>query len=173
MHFLKLKIMLLKVVSKKYFVVLLFGLLSSNVSAQLHHQMLSSQGSTSKTTSGVVVTQTIGQQSVAGNYTSKDYQIGQGYQQANWSRIITEGTSPEFQALIYPNPFSSIVMIQHDSKDDITITIYDTAGKLVFNNLLQVAAPNQSINLERLASGVYLVQLQSNQLTYFTKLIRE
>jgi hypothetical protein len=64
-------------------------------------------------------------------------------------------------------------MIQHDSKDDITITIYDTAGKLVFNNLLQVAAPNQSINLERLASGVYLVQLQSNQLTYFTKLIRE
>jgi hypothetical protein len=34
-------------VSKKYFVVLLFGLLSSNVSAQLHHQMLSSQGSTS------------------------------------------------------------------------------------------------------------------------------
>ena len=133
--------MLSKVDSKKYFVVLLFGLLSSNLSAQLHHQMLSSQGSTSKTTSGVVVTQTIGQQSVAGNYTSKDHQIGQGYQQANWSRIITEGTSPEFQALIYPNPFSSIVMIQHDSKDDITITIYDTAGKLVFNNLLQVAAP--------------------------------
>ena len=84
---------------KHFFLTLLFGLLLSNANAQLHHQMLSSQGSTSKTTSGVVVTQTIGQQSVAGNYTSKDYQIGQGYQQAKWSRIITEGTSPDFQAL--------------------------------------------------------------------------
>jgi|TARA_B110000238_G_scaffold15344_1_gene14973 hypothetical protein len=158
---------------KHFFLTLSFGLLLSNANAQLHHQMLSSQGSTSKTTSGFVVTQTIGQQSVAGNYTSKDYQIGQGYQQAKWSRIITEGTSPDFQALIYPNPFSSIVIIQHDSKDDITITIFDTAGKLVFNKLLQVTTPNQSINLEKLASGVYLVQLQSNQLTYFTKLIRE
>ena len=78
MFFLKLKTILSKVNHKKYFFIIFFGLLSSNVSAQLHHQMLSSQGSTSKTTSGIVVTQTIGQQSVAGNYTSKDHQIGQG-----------------------------------------------------------------------------------------------
>ena len=40
----------------------------ANASAQLHHQMLSSQGNTSVSQKGVVVTQTIGQQSVVGNF---------------------------------------------------------------------------------------------------------
>ena len=52
-----------------------------NASAQLHHQMLSSQGNTSISQKGVVVTQTIGQQSVVGNYSSLGFTFGQGYQQ--------------------------------------------------------------------------------------------
>ena len=89
-----------------------------NASAQLHHQMLSSQGSTSVTSSGVIVTQTIGQQSVIGNYDNQYFKIGQGFQQAkqaNWSRIILEQTIPEFEVSIYPNPFNNIVNIQHNS----------------------------------------------------------
>jgi len=134
--------------------------------------MLSSQGSTSKTNSGVMVTQTIGQQSVVGNYTNNGFDIGQGFQQSNWARIILEGTSPEFEISVYPNPFSGIVNIQHNSEDDITINVFDPAGKLVFKKVLNVTGPNQSINLEQLSSGVYLVHLQSNQLAYFTKLIK-
>lgn len=135
--------------------------------------MLSSQGSTSKTNSGVMVTQTIGQQSVVGNYTNNGFDIGQGFQQSNWARIILEGTSPEFEISVYPNPFSGIVNIQHNSEDDITINVFDPAGKLVFKKVLNVTGPNQSINLEQLSSGVYLVHLQSNQLAYFTKLIKK
>jgi hypothetical protein len=135
--------------------------------------MLSSQGSTSKTNSGVMVTQTIGQQSVVGNYSNRGFDIGQGFQQSNWARIIIQGTSPEFEVSIYPNPFSGIVNIQHNSEDDISVNIYDPAGKLVYKNLLNVTGPNQSINLETLSSGVYLVHLYSNQLTHFTKLIKE
>ena len=156
---------------KTFYIFLLFA--SSTVSAQLHHQMLSSQGSTSKTNNGVIVTQTIGQQSITGNYNLDYFDIGQGFQQANWSRFIIEGTSPEFEVSIYPNPFSGIVNIQHNSEDDISVNIYDPAGKLVYKNLLNVTGPNQSINLETLSSGVYLVHLYSNQLTYFTKLIKE
>ena len=156
---------------KAFYILLLFA--TTTVSAQLHHQMLSSQGSTSKTNSGVMVTQTIGQQSVVGNYSNRGFDIGQGFQQSNWARIIIEGTSPEFEVSIYPNPFSGIVNIQHNSEDDISINIYDPAGKLVYKNLLNVTGPNQSINLETLSSGVYLVHLYSNQLTYFTKLIKE
>ena len=157
----------------KHTLTLILSLFLWNASAQLHHQMLSSQGITSKTQKGVIVTQTIGQQSVNGNYTAKGFNIGQGFQQANWARIIVEGTTPEFEVSMYPNPFSGIVNIQHNSTEDININMFDPAGKLVFKNLLKVTAPSQTINLQQLSSGVYLVYLQSNQLNYFTKLIKK
>ena len=135
--------------------------------------MLSSQGSSSKTNNGVIVTQTIGQQSVTGNYTNNGFDIGQGFQQANWARIILEETTPGFEVSLYPNPFEGIVSIQHNTEEDITINVFDPAGKLVFKNVLNVTGPNQSINLEKLSSGVYLVHLQSNQLSHFTKLIKK
>jgi len=135
--------------------------------------MLSSQGSSSKTNNGVIVTQTIGQQSATGNYTNNGFDIGQGFQQANWARIILEETTPGFEVSLYPNPFEGIVSIQHNTEEDITINVFDPAGKLVFKNVLNVTGPNQSINLEKLSSGVYLVHLQSNQLSHFTKLIKK
>ena len=42
----------------KHTLTLILSLFLWNASAQLHHQMLSSQGSTSKTEKGVIVTQT-------------------------------------------------------------------------------------------------------------------
>lgn len=59
----------------KHTLTLILSLFLWNASAQLHHQMLSSQGSTSKTEKGVIVTQTIGQQSVSGNYSSRGLNI--------------------------------------------------------------------------------------------------
>lgn len=156
----------------KHTLTLILSLFLWDASAQLHHQMLSSQGSTSKTEKGVIVTQTIGQQSVNGNYSSRGLNIGQGYQQANWARIIVEGTTPEFEVSMYPNPFSGIVNIQHNSTEDINIHVFDLAGNLVFKNLLKVSAPSQTINLQQLSSGVYFVRVQSNQLNYFTRLIK-
>lgn len=73
----------------------------ANASAQLHHQMLSSQVNTSVSQKGVVVTQTIGQQSVVGNYSSLGFTFGQGYQQANWARIIIEQTTSQFEVSVY------------------------------------------------------------------------
>jgi hypothetical protein len=51
-------------------------LITTTASAQLHHQMLSSQGSTSKTNSGVIASQTIGQQSVTSNYEINYFKFG-------------------------------------------------------------------------------------------------
>ena len=116
----------------KQILFITLSLFISSASAQLHHQMLSSQGSTSKTEKGVIVTQTIGQQSVNGNYNSRGLSIGQGYQQANWARIIVEGTTQEFEVSMYPNPFSGIVNIQHNSTEDININVFDPAGKLLY-----------------------------------------
>lgn len=148
-------------------------LLTTTASAQLHHQMLSSQGSTSQTNNGIIVTQTVGQQSVTGNYDYEYLKIGQGFQQANWTRIIIEQTSPEFEITIYPNPFDEIINIKHNSEQDFNMNIFDPTGKLVYKNLINVIGSNQRVNLEQLPSGVYLIYLQSNNLKYFTKLIKK
>ena len=58
-----------------------FLLATTTASAQLHHQMLSSQGATIKFSNGITVTQTIGQQSVIGNYNNQHVKLGQGFQQ--------------------------------------------------------------------------------------------
>jgi hypothetical protein len=116
--------------------ILLFLLVSTinTVSAQLHHQMISSQGSTSKTASGVIATQTIGQTSVTGTYDNLSFKIGQGYQQAFWGRIINEQNSPDFEVSVYPNPFESDFAIglgYHFSKN---FGLSSSEEKLNFNN---------------------------------------
>ena len=156
---------------KSLHIILLFITTASY--AQLHHQMISSQGSTSKTDSGVVLTQTIGQQSVIGNNENQSLKIGQGYQQTNWSKIILEQTNPEFEVSIYPNPFDDNVNVQHNSDEDITINIFNPAGMLVYTSVINVTGSIQTVNLEQLPSGVYLIHLQSIKLTYFTKLIKK
>ena len=96
--------------------ILLFLLVFTinTVSAQLHHQMISSQGSTSKTASGVMATQTIGQSSVTGTYDNLSFKISQGYQQAFWGRIMNEQNSPDFEVSVYPNPFENEFNIRYN-----------------------------------------------------------
>lgn len=150
-----------------------FLLATTTACAQLHHQMLSSQGATSKSSNGIIVTQTIGQQSVIGNYKNQRVKLNQGFQQANWNRIIMQQTNPEFEVSIYPNPFEGTINIQHNTQGDMNINIFDPSGRLVYKNLINSLGSNQSLNLERLPSGIYLIHLQSNHLKYFTKLIKK
>jgi|TARA_B110000091_G_C13771596_1_gene456924 hypothetical protein len=140
--------------------------------SQLHHQMISSQGSTSETVSGIIVTQSIGQTSVVGNYSNTLIKINQGYQQPYWDGLVLSNT-PDFTVSIFPNPFDNIINIRHNSEVDFEFFLFDVAGKLVFNNTFKVSSPQQTINLGILSSGVYFAKLQSNQLNYFTKLIKE
>ena len=156
---------------KALHIILLFVTTASY--SQLHHQMISSQGSTSITDGGVVITQTIGQQSVIGNNENQSLKIGQGYQQTNWSKIILEQTNPEFEVSIYPNPFNDSINVQHNSEEDITINIFNPAGMRVFTSVINVTGSIQTVNLEQLPSGVYLIHLLSTKLTYFTKLIKK
>ena len=146
---------------------------SNSVSAQLHHQMISSQGSTSKTASGVIATQTIGQTSVTGTYDNLSFKIGQGYQQAFWGRIINEQNSPDFEVSVFPNPFESDFNIRYNGEGLMSVSIYDVAGKLIYNKDHLFTTPQKTINVDAMSSGVYLVRLQSNKLNYFTKLIKQ
>ena len=120
-----------------------------------------------------MATQTIGQSSVTGTYDNLSFKISQGYQQAFWGRIITEQNSPDFEVSVYPNPFENDFNIRYNGEGLMSVSIYDVAGKLIYNKDILFTSPQKTINVDAISSGVYLIKLQSKKLNYFTKLIKQ
>ena len=96
--------------------------------------------------------------------------------QPNQSLTIVEGngilstTSENFVDLsIYPNPSDAgIYKINTSMLSEIEVKIYTIQGKLVLNQLIE----DKTIDLSSLASGVYVVQLNSGQQSIVKKLIK-
>ena len=103
---------------------------SSATAQQLHHQMLSSQGTSKNLSNGMYVSQSIGQQSVIGNTTVAGYTYGQGFQQSTWSKYISTSSNTSITTITYPNPFVNTVNFQFSQaiNDNITVSIFDIRG---------------------------------------------
>jgi hypothetical protein len=158
--------------------LLLLGLLltfSSLYSQDLHHQALSSQGTSKELPNGVYVSQTIGQQSVIGNYTKDGKTYGQGYQQSVWSKYISTNTNNAITTVTYPNPFVSTINFQFSQyiKEPISINLFDIRGRLIFSQV-KVATENiLTIDLPQIADSNYLVQLSTPNYTYYTQILKQ
>ena len=87
----------------KQLLFLFFGF--SIYGQQLHHQMLSSQGSSNLLSTGIRINQTIGQQSVIGNYAFSKSVVGQGFQQSSIAKSGASFVPDAITTLTYPNPF--------------------------------------------------------------------
>jgi hypothetical protein len=155
---------------KLYFLIFLF--FSCNISGQLHHQMLSSQGGLNTTQSGVIVSQTIGQTSVTGNYTNQYSKLGQGFQQPTMGRLLIKELNSAISSTIYPNPFENQITISYSLQELVSITVFDMAGKLIYKNKLSFELGDRSIDVSNLKSGVYLIQLQSKSNTSYSKIVK-
>lgn len=138
----------------------------------LHHQMISSQGM-SKKMRGLIISQTIGQQSIVGT-SSKDYVIVQGFQQSVWGKFISSNIIDDIKTTTYPNPFVQTVRFEFSKPiiEFITVNVFDLSGHLVFeeqkksnNNLL-------TIDLPLLPTGEYLVRLNAPNFNYYSKIIK-
>jgi len=81
-----------KIIKKIYlfniFTSFCLALLASNnlYAQQLHHQMISTQGTSIKTAAGLIVKQTVAQKSVTGN-SQDDIIVQKGFQQSYWQEI--------------------------------------------------------------------------------------
>lgn len=148
---------------------------SSATAQQLHHQMLSSQGTSKNLSNGMYVSQSIGQQSVIGNNTVGGYTYGQGFQQSTWSKYITTSSNTSITTITYPNPFVSTVNFQFSQaiNDNITVSIFDIRGRLVYNEEKKAAGTILTIELPNMASSNYLVRLSSSNYTYFTQILKQ
>lgn len=142
-------------------------------SQRLHHQMLSSQGTTTHASGGVSVRQTIGQQSAIGNYRNSNIIVGQGFQQSNKMKtavppIISVTTTT------YPNPFVDSINFQFSLpvSGPIKISLFDVMGRLVYYK--EKTAINNIVTIDNLsfAQGEYFVKLTAKNYTYSTNLLK-
>jgi hypothetical protein len=144
----------------------------------LHHQMLSSQGISTKMPNGLFVKQTVGQQSIAGSSTNEGYVVIQGFQQSYWSKYITSNKIDVVQgisAIAYPNPFTETINFQFSKPiaDEISISIFDILGRLIFEQKKKIDYDILTIDLARLPTSEFLVRLTTNNLNYYTKIIKQ
>ena len=139
----------------------------------LHHQMISAQGGTHMLPNGMMVTQTVGQQSPIGN-SYNDFYMGQGFQQSAWINLMESNGIVEVSSLVYPNPFISNVSFQFSGPVGplIRVTIFNVAGIAVYNHESIVENGLLTLNLSHLPSNPYLVRLSAIGFSYFTKIIK-
>ncbi|UFH34952.1 T9SS type A sorting domain-containing protein [Flavobacterium acetivorans] len=143
----------------------------------LHHQMLSSQGLSTKTVDGLIIKQTIGQQSLAGTATHKDYVVMQGFQQGLWGKYIASNAIATIEGIkitSYPNPFITSINFQFSKPlmDVISISIFDIMGRLIYEQKKKSNNTILTIDLASLPTSEYLVRLNATNLNYYTKIIK-
>ena len=140
----------------------------------LHHQMLSAQGQNSVLQSGVVVHQTIGQQSAVGTFSSSQFQVEQGYQQRKLLSSVTNSSSI-IEIVAFPVPFIDTVTFQFSEviTAPVSVVFYDVLGRVVYSKTLTIESQN-SFTLQQLsfAEGEYFVKLKYLNNEYSIKLLR-
>jgi hypothetical protein len=144
----------------------------------LHHEMLSSQGISTKTSNGLIVRQTIGQQSLTGTSTNKDYVVMQGFQQSLWGKYIASNNIEaveDIKTTTYPNPFTETINFQFSKPvtDVISISIFDVLGRLIYEQKKKAVNNVLTIDLASLPTSEYLVRLNTTKLNYYTKIIKQ
>lgn len=144
----------------------------------LHHQMLSSQGVSTKTPNGLIIRQTVGQQSLTGTSGNKDYVVMQGFQQNLWGKYIASNTIDAIDTIkmtTYPNPFTETINFQFSKPvaDVITISIFDFLGRLIYEQNRTAVSDILTIDLSGLPTSEYLIRLKTKTLNYYTKIIKK
>lgn len=157
----------------------LFLLFSFTFQGQvLHHQMISSQGLSGKTTNGLILHQTIGQQSVTGTSITNNYVVMQGFQQSFWGQYLASNvidSNEDIKTTTYPNPFTQTIHFQFSKPvtDAISIYIFDVLGRLIYEQNIKAVNDILSIDLSWLPTSEYLIRLRTESLNYYTKIIKK
>ncbi|MDX1462588.1 MAG: T9SS type A sorting domain-containing protein, partial [Marinirhabdus sp.] len=75
---------------------------------------------------------------------------------------------------MYPNPAQGQVTIANSSNINLErLTMYDVNGKMVNTTDLSDMQGEQTIDIANLASGVYIVQIESENASVVKRLIKE
>jgi|TARA_B110000285_G_scaffold225225_1_gene283132 hypothetical protein len=159
-------------IQPRIFLFLLLSLSFQTVFSQFQNQMLSSMGSTSETSSGIIATQTIGQTSVIGFYKNSRTVVSQGYQKPLLNKIISNLQANTLDIKVFPNPFVDQININYFGEDQLSISLFDVTGKLIYSHELVFSSFTKVIDFKRLPAGFYFATISSKTSIFNTKLIK-
>jgi hypothetical protein len=158
-----------------YVKVFLFLVASTYVQAQkIHHQMIASQGSNVRLVNGMLVNQSVGQQSPIGNYSNSKVIVGQGYIQSMVAKAKNKVVDKNSTAIVYQNPFVNELNFKFSTPVDelIKASFFDIQGRLIFS---QEKHPiNDVLILSELyfSEGTYFIKLETQNFIYSTQIIK-
>ena len=72
---------------------------------------------------------------------------------------------------IFPNPFKQLIKIELNDLDNVSIRLYSAEGKLIQNEMVK-KQQTYTLNTNKLAKGIYFVELEKNKLIKRYKLIK-
>jgi hypothetical protein len=155
---------------------LLFSLIATQSNGQqLHRQMLSSTGGTFITNTGLVVLQTISQQSVVGTTLVSDLVMQQGFQQSLLSTYFPLTSINKITTSVYPNPFKNRITINFSElvPGDMTIDLYNMFGVITHKYRVKDTPLTMSYDFGELPSGSYVLQIKAPNYTFTKTLIKQ
>ena len=143
-------------------------------SQEIQREVISSQGQSVELDSGIYVTQTIGQHSIA-SYSSDNLTVQQGYQQSFWNSLIDSNEEFNVDITFYPNPTIDYVNFNFSNLEssDLNVLVFDYAGRVLITTKIDIENYKTKLDLSSLPSGSYLIYLNTNKFNYHTKIIKK
>ena len=159
----------------KIILFVFFVIVSSNAQ-ELYKQTILSQGATSNLESGLFISQSIGQESVIGNFSNDNVKIIQGFQQPFWTRLISNSSSViPIEITHFPNPITDNLNLSFYNYDmgELILSIYDYSGRILMKRNISVESGKSIVDLTILPSGSFLIGLENDKINYYIKIIKK
>ena len=101
--------------------------------------------------------------------------LGASFGQAEDYSLVVSGSAAvsnanKAQAKVYPNPVVDVLNVESASKV-ISLSVYDLSGKAVSSHTLN--AVKSQVNLSKLAPGVYIVNIETENGTQSVKIVKK
>lgn len=140
-------------------------------SQSLHHSSIGASGSVKKLNK-VIVSQSIGQQSVSGVYKTHKFSIQQGFQQS----LSELNEIDNISISLYPNPTSDIVYFSFDKhiKSPFKVEVCDVMGKKISFIDFEPSDKNiYSMSIKEMASSMYIIKVNVGHKKFYSKIIKK
>ena len=147
---------------------LLFGF---SCQAQVQRDCFTTSGSVSSgSASGLTVQQSIGQGSVIGNFSSAKLTLRQGFLQPA-VQVYRSVEEDQTDMEVYPNPFTETVQVQFSKAKNglVQIRIFSVDGALL-QSFEKQKDGIMWLDLSRLAQGLYILQVNTAEGRYASKI---
>lgn len=109
---------------------------------------------------------------IAFKFLTNDTHGAAGVDNVVWEEV-TAGVEDNLAAAfsIYPNPSEGVVSISREAAFTGNVSLYSITGAKVFETTMEASANTTEIDLSGLASGMYLVKIESGNATATKKLV--